>query len=171
MTNNKLLTISAIVLIVLVLSVLSLNFISALDLRDYFSHANGDLNDNGQIDMSDIYVLVDYLFRHGENPSLFYGDIDKNGQINVADITMLVSMYKCFIEGCYDSDAGLNYYLKGTCVDEKDQVAYDDECISGGYFDGWLLENTCDLTTGEGWMCRAIYYECPNGCSGGACVR
>jgi len=70
---------------------------------------------------------------------------------------------------CTDSDGGMDYYVKGSCEDDKGgQVS--DGCIVGGEHDGWLREVACgDL--GEGLQCLLYDYQCPNGgCQDGACI-
>ncbi|MEW5994328.1 MAG: S8 family serine peptidase [Candidatus Zixiibacteriota bacterium] len=51
----------------------------------------GDVDCNGQINIADLTLLVDYLFRGGGPIDPRGGDVDGSGGINVADITYLVA--------------------------------------------------------------------------------
>ena len=65
---------------------------------------------------------------------------------------------------CTDSDGGINYPEKGTCLDSSGELV--DGCIVGGLHDGWLREIFCK----EG-KCVMHDYECPDGCLEGICVN
>jgi hypothetical protein len=69
--------------------------------------------------------------------------------------------------GCVDSDASLDYYTKGAVTISTNQT-FTDYCA---------CEPKTSLCSNDGlweWYCenggrRSIYYECPFGCSNGAC--
>lgn len=74
---------------------------------------------------------------------------------------------------CRDSDGGKNYALKGT-VSAPDEAGTDECCTStssGGYEctgnGKFLHEWYCDINT----LGEDQFYECPNGCSNGACIN
>lgn len=64
---------------------------------------------------------------------------------------------------CGDSDGGLNYYEKGTATD-KNGESYTDFCGQGGVY-----EYYCDPSN-SGYV-TTKWFECPNRCEDGACVR
>jgi parallel beta-helix repeat protein len=54
-------------------------------------HISGDLNNDGQVDVSDLVCLVDYCFRGGPLPLLLESaDLDHNGTVDIADLVELV---------------------------------------------------------------------------------
>ncbi|MEK6833687.1 MAG: hypothetical protein AABY32_06600 [Nanoarchaeota archaeon] len=84
----------------------------------------------------------------------------------------------CESTTCKDSDGGINYYVKGSVM-FGNEIATTDSCgekcsVDTGICekDGSLREESCVLEPGpnEGTMMSSMY-KCPNGCSGGACIR
>ena len=52
----------------------------------------GDADDNGLVNILDITMLIDHLYRSGPEPYCYYqGDPDGNGVINILDITYLIN--------------------------------------------------------------------------------
>ncbi len=65
--------------------------ISAGDDFTYCGHTAGDLNRDGQIDISDLIMLVDFMFADGPPPEvLLTADIDGNGTIDISDLVAFV---------------------------------------------------------------------------------
>jgi len=61
---------------------------------------------------------------------------------------------------CTDSDGGINYAVKGTCVDSTTTVGLTDYC-EGKY----VVEYYCNLDGG----CTYTKYACQYGCYDGSC--
>ena len=53
--------------------------------------AHGDADCNGQINVADLVLLVNYAFNEGPAPDPIGGDVDGSGQIDVADLVYLVN--------------------------------------------------------------------------------
>ena len=71
----------------------------------------------------------------------------------------------CAENFCVDTDSGVNYYLRGVCVDGVLTEEISEGCIEGGSHEGWLREASC-----ENDLCVLRDYECPYGCEEGACL-
>jgi cysteine-rich repeat protein len=65
------------------------------------------------------------------------------------------------VASCFDSDGGLNYDVKGTAFEYGTPFAYD-ECTNS--------VNLYELSCNDGIITES-FYDCPNGCLDGACVR
>ena len=53
----------------------------------------GDVNNDGQTDISDVTYLVSYLFAGGEPPPIEYtADLDGSGSVDISDLSLLVVM-------------------------------------------------------------------------------
>lgn len=86
-----------------------------------------------------------------------------------------VEMYKCpngckdgvciKATTCRDSDGGRDYYTKGYVEESTHPSALLDGCVDKTR----LGEAVCD-TNGRGDF-GLVYYDCPNGCEDGACIR
>lgn len=68
--------------------------------------------------------------------------------------------------GCTDSDSGVNYFVQGSLKDVKGSTKMD-QCSRNEVFKNQLYEYYC----GEDGGYVRVVYECPNGCSEGACVQ
>jgi hypothetical protein len=69
------------------------------------------------------------------------------------------------VEGCTDSDGGLNYAVAGTVVDGS--LTEDDTCSGNSVLAGRLYEEYCD----ENGRHARMKYDCPSGsCVDGACA-
>ncbi|MCK4461441.1 MAG: dockerin type I repeat-containing protein, partial [candidate division Zixibacteria bacterium] len=65
--------------------------ISAGDDFTYCGHTSGDLNLDGQIDISDLVMMVEWMFAGGPAPEvLLTADIDGNGEIDISDLVAFV---------------------------------------------------------------------------------
>jgi len=61
---------------------------------------------------------------------------------------------------CTDSDGGINYAVKGTCIDTVNGQAFSDVC------DGkFVVEYYCSVDS----TCAFNKYSCPYGCYDGSC--
>lgn len=78
-------------------------------------------------------------------------------------IFLLITLILPFVNSCVDSDGGLNYYEWGSldlnCTGPCG--AWSDRCINSTT----LLEQDCDSPN------YFVYYDCPNGCQDGACIK
>lgn len=53
----------------------------------------GDVNADGQLNITDVTVLIDYLLSgNSSDVSMLGADVDCNGQVNIADVTALIDM-------------------------------------------------------------------------------
>lgn len=68
--------------------------------------------------------------------------------------------------GCTDSDSGVNYFEQGSLKDVKGSTKMD-QCSRSEVYINQLYEYYC----GEDGGYVRVVYECPNGCSEGACVQ
>jgi hypothetical protein len=66
------------------------------------------------------------------------------------------------IRTCVDTDGGLNFNVKGNTTTSGSPTQVDN-CVAASR----LQEFYCEPGTG---MTFADYYDCPNGCSNGACI-
>jgi hypothetical protein len=58
---------------------------------DWCDHRSGDLNVDGEIDISDMVFMVEYMFTNGEAPDpLELADVDANGAVDIADMVYFV---------------------------------------------------------------------------------
>jgi hypothetical protein len=63
------------------------NEVFSFDLENY-----GDINGDGNIDVGDVILLVNYLFRSGPSPSpLVRGDVNGDCQVDVGDVVYLIN--------------------------------------------------------------------------------
>ncbi|MBD3388923.1 MAG: hypothetical protein GF416_07640, partial [Candidatus Altiarchaeales archaeon] len=64
-----------------------------------------------------------------------------------------------YIEDCFDSDGGPDYYTSGRCISLASHSSMIDYCSGNGVY-----ECIC-----QGNRITRTWYSCPDGCSGGAC--
>ena len=116
------------------------------------------------------YALKNGIFMIGETKdtkTFFRGGIDELRVYNKSLTDVEVRLLAGITSGgtCTDSDGGLNYYVKGTILGASNlqSGSWSDVCHSNT-----LYEGSC-RTDGSNEYNQDIY-ECPNGCSDGACV-
>ena len=68
----------------------------------------------------------------------------------------------CKVSKCTDSDSGINYYQKGFMKSGANDAGQWDAC----YNNKQLVEYYC-----EGNVGKKLLFDCPNGCSDGACKK
>jgi hypothetical protein len=65
--------------------------ISAGDDFTYCGHTSGDLDLDGEIDISDLVMMIEYMFSGGDAPEiLLTADIDGNGEVDISDLVAFV---------------------------------------------------------------------------------
>ena len=58
----------------------------------YTFYLTGDVTGEGEINISDVVFLIDYLYRNGRAPSpLFLGDVNCDSDVNIADVISLIN--------------------------------------------------------------------------------
>ena len=76
---------------------------------------------------------------------------------------------------CTDSDGGMNYYVRGTCIGESGGVLSKHTDVCGLHIDDIYYPNTVNefACTTENSCLLSLeerYYNCSNGCVDGACI-
>lgn len=63
------------------------------NIEGWDSTSPGDVNGDGQVSITDVTVLIDYLLSgDSSGVSMLGTDVDCNGQVNIADVTALIDM-------------------------------------------------------------------------------
>jgi hypothetical protein len=104
-------------------------------------------------------ICIDSTHKANQYSDCSYGDV------TFCDYGCDYSTGECRF--CTDSDGGLNYTTKGKItygVEGGNQYDSWDSCSYDGNF---VYEKYCK---GEGTYYGSEYYECPNGCTDGACI-
>jgi hypothetical protein len=58
-----------------------------------FGHTTGDVNNDGQVNVSDATYLVDYLFQGGAAPPVLEtADVNHDGSVNIVDVTAMLKL-------------------------------------------------------------------------------
>ncbi|MEK6952705.1 MAG: PEGA domain-containing protein [Nanoarchaeota archaeon] len=107
-----------------------------------------------------VVLAVGYVM--GSSGRIFTGFIVSN-ETNYTTTTTSTSTSSTTIIGdpfCSDSDGGINYYVQGTTT-SSNGTSLTDYCTYLG-----LREHYCDTAKNV----VGINYNCPNGCSSGACL-
>lgn len=62
-------------------------------ITEYKEGINGDVNNDGEINISDVTALIDYLLTGNDSfISTQYSDVDGDGNINISDVTALIDI-------------------------------------------------------------------------------
>jgi hypothetical protein len=111
-------------------------------------------------DVPDEAPYGDDEFTGEDNPSI-------HGENGLEGVTPDDLIDPVMIDGvsCTDTDGGMNYDVKGTVVDVRGGIDTD-KCSLSDIYAGRLYEFSCDA---DGTYFREEY-DCPNGCSDGACL-
>lgn len=51
----------------------------------------GDVNGDGEVNIDDVTILIDYLLR-GDNPDSVAADVNTDGEINISDVTGIIDI-------------------------------------------------------------------------------
>ena len=69
------------------------NKYTVADITDQYSYLLGDLNNDGEVNISDVTVLVDILLSNGVNEEMLErGDLNGDGEVNISDVTVLIDI-------------------------------------------------------------------------------
>ena len=69
------------------------NKYTVADITDQYSYLLGDLNNDGEVNISDVTVLVDILLSNGVNEEILErGDLNGDGEVNISDVTVLIDI-------------------------------------------------------------------------------
>ncbi len=69
------------------------NKYTVADITDQYSYLLGDLNNDGEVNISDITTLIDILLSDGiDAETLRRGDLNGDGEVNISDITTLIDI-------------------------------------------------------------------------------
>ena len=69
------------------------NKYTVADITDQYSYLLGDLNCDGEVNISDITTLIDILLSDGiDAETLRRGDLNGDGEVNISDITTLIDI-------------------------------------------------------------------------------
>jgi hypothetical protein len=68
----------------------------------YSFYLTGDMTGDGEINVSDLIFLIDYLYRNGRAPSpLYLGDVNCDEGVNISDVVYLINfVYQNGTEPC-----------------------------------------------------------------------
>ncbi len=111
--------------------------------------------------------------------------------INLGDIQGFLDVFwqsKQENQSCTDSDNGKNKYMKGEIVvwnpDGSKKLSKVEKCQNGDYLlktgshinanpnAVYVEEYFCEETLYDStYLYSSTYYECPNGCNDGACIK
>ncbi|MFH1308382.1 MAG: MopE-related protein, partial [archaeon] len=137
--------------------------------QTYFIDADNDTYGNPVISISSCIQPIGYVLNNTDcndnnssiNPSaseICNDSIDNN-------CNNLVDGNDSDCPNCFDSDNGLDYYVKGICRSEMNNFTDEvDFCLGGS-----VMDSACyDFNSTDG-ICGGSLYACPNGCFDGAC--
>ena len=69
------------------------NKYTVADITDQYSYLLGDLNNDGEVNISDVTVLVDILLSSSvDEEMLERGDLNGDGEVNISDVTVLIDI-------------------------------------------------------------------------------
>ena len=69
------------------------NKYTVADITDQYSYLLGDLNNDGEVNISDVTTLIDILLSNGiDAETLRRGDLNGDGEVNISDVTELIDI-------------------------------------------------------------------------------
>ncbi len=69
------------------------NKYTVADITDQYSYLLGDLNNDGEVNISDVTVLVDILLSSSVDEEILErGDLNGDGEVNISDVTVLIDI-------------------------------------------------------------------------------
>ena len=69
------------------------NKYTVADITDQYSYLLGDLNNDGEVNISDVTVLVDILLSNSVDEEILErGDLNGDGEVNISDVTVLIDI-------------------------------------------------------------------------------
>ena len=69
------------------------NKYTVADITDQYSHLLGDINDDGEVNISDVTMLIDVLLGRDVDEEMFNRcDLNNDGEINISDVTALIDI-------------------------------------------------------------------------------
>ena len=69
------------------------NKYTVADITDQYSYLLGDLNCDGEVNISDVTTLIDILLSDGiDADTLRRGDLNGDGEVNISDVTVLIDI-------------------------------------------------------------------------------
>ena len=69
------------------------NKYTVADITDQYSYLLGDLNNDGEVNISDVTELIDILLSSGiDAETLMRGDLNGDGEVNISDVTELIDI-------------------------------------------------------------------------------
>ena len=69
------------------------NKYTVADITDQYSHLLGDINDDGEVNISDVTMLIDVLLGRDVDDEMFNRcDLNNDGEINISDVTALIDI-------------------------------------------------------------------------------
>ena len=146
-------------LTILGLMVFSFGVVEAIECSE------ADYDGDGDVDFMDVFKLrqcINISVLEVDNVNCSFFDYDGSGMVEENDLVKYRewNLKTCPVEKfCNDSDGGLDYYVKG--VEYTQEGSKEDYCLS----EDRLVELYC-----VGDEPESENYNCPNGCSDGACV-
>ena len=69
------------------------NKYSVADVTDQYSHLQGDVNEDGEINIGDVTALINILLEgNTTSATLFVADTNQDGEISIGDVTYLINL-------------------------------------------------------------------------------
>lgn len=125
-----------------------------------YQRQNWDCGGESSLDSNDVLIDSDYDLGQG-----LVIKVSDNCELGVSegDVPSVPQLPDTTGTGCVDSDGGLTYISKGKATDYSSNEILEDFCVNAIKLSEALCNNN-----GRGAYAQ---YDCPNGCSNGACVN